>query len=165
MKIRKFLRVICKNCITATKKLSRITGPPSYGANSTTWPDKALEDNRAAFVADVGRFGMRLAEDFKVVPLIVLSTSTHVGTAASTVPVIDEDLLGRYLDSSLSDYAYHPSGPASSARSQLVSYANTAEAEARAADYFARPPHSSAASRSPRSAPVCPPLMIFRSAM
>lgn len=101
---------------------------------------KALEDNRAAFIADVERFGMKLTEDFKVLPLIVVSTTTHVGIAASTVPVIDHHLLGRYLDGSLSDYAYHPGDPASSTQSKVVFYANAAEAEARAAEYFARPP-------------------------
>lgn len=101
---------------------------------------KALESHRAAFVADVQRFGMKLNEDFKVVPLIIVSTTTHVGIAANAVPVIDEYLLGRYLDGGFSDYAYYPGEPNASTQTKIVFYGTAAEAEARAADYFSNPP-------------------------
>ena len=101
---------------------------------------KAIEENRAAFVADALRFGMSLTEEFKVKPLVVVSTVTHVGIAALTVPVIDEFVLGRFLDGELEDFAYQPCDPASSKRFKTVFYSNAAEAEARAPGYFESPP-------------------------
>lgn len=101
---------------------------------------KALEDNRTAFIGDARRLGMALAEDFKVKPLVIVSTSTHVGIAARTVPVIDEYILGRFLDGELEDIAYQPGDPASSKRLKTRFYSNAAEAEERAPGYFASPP-------------------------
>lgn len=101
---------------------------------------KALEDNRSAFIGDARRFGMALTEDFKVKPLVIVSTSTHVGIVALTVPVIDEFILGRFLDGELEDIAYQPGDPASSKRFKTRFYSNAAEAEERAPGYFASPP-------------------------
>ena len=101
---------------------------------------KTLEENRTAFIRDVHRFGMELTEDFKVKPLVIVSTSTHVGVAALMVPVIDEFILGRFLDGELEDIAYQAGDPASSKRFKIRFYSNAAEAEERASDYFASPP-------------------------
>lgn len=101
---------------------------------------KSLEESRAEFCKDVIRFGIYLADDFKVVPLIVVSTSTHVGIAALNVPVIDELILGRYLDGELEDIAYQVGDPDSSKRIKTIFYSNPAEAEERAPQYFASPP-------------------------
>ncbi|MCL6712945.1 hypothetical protein M8R20_38845 [Pseudomonas sp. R2.Fl] len=101
---------------------------------------KSIEDNRAAFVGDARRFGMVLTEDFKVRPLVIVSTSTHVGVSALTVPVIDEFILGRFLDGELEDIAYRPGDPSSSKRFKVRFYSNADEAEERAPDYFASPP-------------------------
>lgn len=101
---------------------------------------KALDDNRAEFIADMTRFGLALTEDFNVKPLIVVSTSTHVGIPAMTVPVIDEYILGRFLDGELEDIAYQPGDPSSSKRFKIIFYSSSTEAEERAPDYFASPP-------------------------
>jgi hypothetical protein len=101
---------------------------------------KTLEDHRGAFVADVKRLGMDLTEDFKIVPLVIVSTSTHVGILAEMVPVIDEFILGRFLDGELEDIAYQPKSPSSSKRYKTMFYSNAAEAEERAKAYFASPP-------------------------
>ena len=101
---------------------------------------QSLEDNRTAFVEDARRFGMALTEDFKVKPLVIVSTSTHVGIAALTVPVIDEFILGRFLDGELEDIAYQPGDLASSKRYKKRFYSNAAEAEENAPSYFASPP-------------------------
>lgn len=101
---------------------------------------KALEANRTAFIEDARRLGMELTEDFKVNPLVIVSTSTHVGIAALNVPVIDEFILCRFLDGELEDIAYLPGDPASSKRFKTRFYSNAAEAEERAPGYFASPP-------------------------
>lgn len=100
----------------------------------------ALENNRIAFVADAKRFGMPLTEDFKVVPLVIVSTSTHVGVAAMGVPVIDEFILGRFLDGELEDVAYQPGDQTVAKRSKTIFYSHAAEAEQLAPGYFASPP-------------------------
>lgn len=101
---------------------------------------KTLEDHRGAFVADVKQLGMDLSEDFKIVPLVIVSTSTHVGMPVQMVPVIDEFILGRFLDGELEDIAYQPKAPSSSKRYKTMFYSNAAEAEERASAYFAFPP-------------------------
>lgn len=101
---------------------------------------KALKDHRAAFMADVKRLGMDLTEGFKIVPLVVVSTSTHVGIPAKEVSVIDEYILGRFLDGELEDIAYQPMAPSSSKRSKTIFYSTAAEAEERAQAYFGSPP-------------------------
>lgn len=101
---------------------------------------KSIEDHRAEFISDAHRLGMALGEDFKIQPLVIVSTSTHVGIAALTVPVIDELILGRFLDGELEDIAYQPGDPASSKRFKARFYSDAAEAEERAPGYFSSPP-------------------------
>lgn len=101
---------------------------------------KAIVDNRDEFAADARRHGLHLTGEFKVLPLVVVSTTTHVGVSAMDVPVIDEFILGRFLDGELEDIAYQPSDPSSSKRFKTIFYANAIEAEERAAGYFAAPP-------------------------
>lgn len=101
---------------------------------------KTLKDHPFAFMADMKRFGMELTEDYKVVPLVVVSTSTHVGIPAKEVPVIDEYILDRFLDGELEDIAYQPKAPSSSKRYKTVFYSNAAGAEECAQAYFASPP-------------------------
>lgn len=101
---------------------------------------QALDDNRTAFVEDARRFGMALTEEFKVKPLVIVSTSTHVGIAALTVPVIDEFILGRFLYGELEDIAYQPADPASSKRYKKRFYSDATEAEKNAPSYFVSPP-------------------------
>jgi hypothetical protein len=101
---------------------------------------RTLKDHPAAFMADVRRLGMDLTEGFKVVPLVVVSTSTHVGVLAKEVSVIDEHILGRFLEGELEDIAYQPMAPSSSKLYKTVFYSNATEAEERAQAYFASPP-------------------------
>lgn len=100
----------------------------------------AIEENRATFIADALRHGMSLTQDFKIKPLVIVSTATHVGVAAQRVPVIDEFILGRFLDGELEDFAYQPGDPAASKRIRTLFYSNAAEAEERAPQYFESPP-------------------------
>ncbi|AVY95267.1 hypothetical protein DAI18_15395 [Microvirgula aerodenitrificans] len=102
---------------------------------------KALTDNRSDFVTDVARLGITLHEDFEVVPLVVVSTSTHVGVPAKGVPVVDEYILGKYLEGELEDACLDMINLAVAKRIKQVFYSDVAEAEARLAAYLAAPPH------------------------
>jgi hypothetical protein len=101
---------------------------------------QALEANRDEFVVDMKRFDIDLANDFRVVPLVVVSTSTHVGVVAKDVAVTDELVLGRFLDGEIEDVGVQ--GPDFSVvkRLKTVFYSDAADAQAKAANYFASPP-------------------------
>lgn len=101
---------------------------------------QSLHANRADFVADMKKRGYELTENFDLVPLVVLSTSTHVGVAANGIPVVDEYILGRFLDGELGEVAM--SGVELTIRKTLktVFYSSAAEAQDRAASYFSAPP-------------------------
>lgn len=102
---------------------------------------EVLETNRRRFAADIQqRFGIQLPENFKTVPLVVLSTTTHVGTPAKGVSVIDEYILERFLSGELEDMAVQGEGHKEVDRVKTIFYSDVAEAEARASDYFAHPP-------------------------
>jgi len=100
----------------------------------------SLREHRTEFIADAKTFGITLDEAYKVIPLVVVSTSTHVGVPALKVPVIDELILGRFLDGWLEDVAVQTSDLSVVERSRAVFYSNAIEAEDRAPSYFESPP-------------------------
>lgn len=100
----------------------------------------SLEHCRNEFLDDVRQFGMLLADDFRVVPLIIVSTTSHVGIPAMLVPVIDEYILQRFLVGEFEDLAYAPSDSCPMEICKTKLYASAKEAEALAPRYFAAPP-------------------------
>lgn len=110
-------------------------------ADQSLFRAKVLDANRTAFIADMKqRFGIAVPEDFSTVPLVLVSTATHVGVPAKDVAVIDEFILERYLAGELEDLAIQ--GPSFEVvdRAKIMFYKDAEEAEARAAEYFANPP-------------------------
>ncbi len=101
---------------------------------------QAIENNRAAFVQDVIRFDLDLPKDFKVLPLVVISTSTHVGVSALGVPVIDIYILEKFLEGELEDVAVTGGDFAIQKTLKKIFYSDLADAEAKAPSYFASPP-------------------------
>jgi hypothetical protein len=102
---------------------------------------QAVEDRRAEFASDIKkRFGFSLPDQFRVLPLIVVSTSTHVGISLDGVPVVDEYILEKFLVGELEDVAV--AGPDLDIQKTMttVFYSDLADAEAKAATYFATPP-------------------------
>ena len=101
---------------------------------------QALMDNRKEFVADVRRFGIELAEDFKVLPLVVVSTSTHVGVPADGVPVIDQYILEKFLVGELEDVAVTGKDFEIQKKFKNIFYSDLIDAQAKAPQYFTSPP-------------------------
>jgi len=101
---------------------------------------QALKDNRKEFVADVKRFGIDLGQDFNVLPLVIVSTSTHVGVPADGVPVIDEYILEKFLEGELEDVAVTGDDFEIQNRVKAIFYTDLADAQAKAPQYFASPP-------------------------
>lgn len=110
-------------------------------ADQALFRAKVLQDHRTRFVADIKqRFGFELPADFSVLPFIIVSTATHVGVPAKGVPVVDEYILGRYLDGELDDVAVQGVDFEILKTMKNVFYTNVFEAEARAAQYLTSPP-------------------------
>lgn len=101
---------------------------------------QAVTENREQFIADVKRFGIDLPPDFTVLRFIVVSTATHVGIPADGVPVVDEYILGKFLEGELEDVAVTGPDLKIQDRVKTVFYTDLAEAQAMAPQYFARPP-------------------------
>lgn len=101
---------------------------------------QALKDNRKEFVSDVKRFGIDLMQNFDVLPLVIVSTSTHVGIPADGVPVIDEYILEKFLEGELEEVAVTGNDLAIQKRVTTIFYTDLADAQAKAPRYFASPP-------------------------
>lgn len=101
---------------------------------------QCLTDNREAFVADARRLGMNLPIDFKVVHFVVVSSATHVGISADGVPVVDEYILDKFIEGELEDIAFEYNQLRVHERVKTIFYTDVADAQAKAPQYFARPP-------------------------
>ncbi|WP_155625024.1 hypothetical protein [Burkholderia vietnamiensis] len=101
---------------------------------------RCIESNREEFIKDVNRFGIKLPKDFGVFPLIVVSTSTHVGVSANGVAVIDEYILSKFLEGQLEHAAVGGRHLAIQRRIKDIFYTDVADAEAKAPLYFSSPP-------------------------
>lgn len=102
---------------------------------------QVLDANRPAFAVDMKqRFGIAVPEGFSLVPLVLVSTATHVGVPAKDVAVIDEFILERYLAGELEDVAVQGHSFKVVDRAKILFYTDAKEAEERAAEYFANPP-------------------------
>lgn len=100
----------------------------------------AIDGDRPSFIADIKKHGVDLPQDFKVIPLVVVSTTAHVGVPANGVPVVDEYILSRFLDGELEDVAIMGRSLAIKKTLKTVFYSDVGEAEARLAQYFSDPP-------------------------
>ncbi len=101
---------------------------------------QALLDHRSEFVADMRKRGFDLEANFEVVPLVVVSTTTHVGVSADGVPVVDEYIIDRYLNGELDDVAIFGTELAIQKTLKTVFFSTAEEAQERAAEYFKAPP-------------------------
>lgn len=102
----------------------------------------AVSSYRAEFVASMQRFGFDLPLDFAAVPLVVVSTSTHVGVAVNEVPVVDEYILGRFFEGELEDVAVSGDSYEIQKTLKTVFYSSAEEAQTRAPEYFLKPPQT-----------------------
>ena len=101
---------------------------------------QAIYDNRDAFAESVKRFDIHLPQNFSVLPLVVVSTSTHVGVPANGVPVIDIYILGKFLEGELDDVAVTGNDLAIQKTVKTIFYSDRADAQVKAPGYFAAPP-------------------------
>jgi hypothetical protein len=114
--------------------------------------------HRDRFARQVSPFGLELTNDFDVVPLVVLSTTAHVGVPAAGVPVIDILILSRFLDGYIETVAVTGEERTVARQHETYLYADAGHAEAIAPSYFERPPQivPYAAGVQPRVVPLHP---------
>ncbi|MBR8283636.1 hypothetical protein [Burkholderia vietnamiensis] len=99
-----------------------------------------IEAHREEFIKDVEQFGWGLAPEFRVYPLVAVSTVAHVGIPCDGVPVVDEFVLGRFFAGGY-EYVGLDTGDFSVAeRVHHAFFSNVMEAEASAPRYFEQPP-------------------------
>ncbi|WP_448227508.1 hypothetical protein [Pseudoxanthomonas mexicana] len=101
---------------------------------------QAISESRAEFVLAMANAQIHVTEDFKVVPLVVVSTTTHVGVPVNDIPVIDSLILNRFLIGELEDVAVNLGDLSVHKRVKTVLYTTAQEAEDRASRYFSSPP-------------------------
>jgi len=115
-----------------------------------------IEEHRDEFIADMKPFGWDLPPEFRVYPLVAVSTVAHVGVSWDGVPVVDELVLDRFFAGGY-EYAALDTSDLSIVRTiRRPFYANAAEAEAGAALYFEQPPQLQQYSEAlqPRTIPM-----------
>lgn len=117
-----------------------------------------IEEHREEFIKDVEQFGWSLAPEFRVYPLVAVSTVAHVGILCDGVPVVDEFVLSKFFAGGY-EYVGLDTGDFSVVqRAHHAFFSNVEEAEASAPLYFEQPPQLqqySAALRS-RAVPIHP---------
>lgn len=101
---------------------------------------KLIEEHREEFIADMKQFGWHLAPEFRVYPLVAVSTVAHVGVSWDGVPVVDELVLERFFAGGYEDVGLDTNDFSVALRIHRPFYANAAEAEAGAPLYFEQPP-------------------------
>ncbi|WP_447774108.1 hypothetical protein [Variovorax boronicumulans] len=114
-----------------------------------------IENHRSHFTKEMKQFGWDLPDNFKVHPLVAVSTVAHVGLPFEDVAVVDEhvlrgffqggyDVVGLDQEMSIVDETRH------------AYYSDAVEAQACAAEYFAHPPQLQkyADALQPRLVPV-----------
>lgn len=99
-----------------------------------------IEEFKEHFIEDVKRFGWTLPADFRIYPLVAVSTWAHVGVSASNVPVIDELVLQRFFAGKFTRLGLQFADMSVEQEIDEVFYASAEEAEATVALYFEAPP-------------------------
>lgn len=98
-----------------------------------------IDNHRSHFIKEMKHFGWDLPDDFKVHPLVAVSTVAHVGVPFEDVAVVDEHVLRGFFQGGngvvgLNQEMYIVD------ETRQAYYSDAGEAEACAAEYFAHPP-------------------------
>lgn len=101
---------------------------------------KLIEEHREEFITDMQRFGWSLSSEFRIYPLVAVSTVAHVGISWDGVPVVDEFVLGRFFAGGYEYVGFDTRDFSVAHHIHRPFYANAADAEAGAALYFEQPP-------------------------
>jgi hypothetical protein len=101
---------------------------------------KLIEEHREEFMTNVKQFGWSLSADFRIHPLVAVSTIAHVGVPWDGVPVVDEYVLSKFFAGGYEDVGLDTNDFSVSKRIFKTFYTDAAEAEAVAARYFEHPP-------------------------
>lgn len=99
-----------------------------------------IEGHREEFIADMKKFGWCLPPEFRVNPLVAVSTVAHVGVSWDGVPVVDELVLAKFFEGGYEDVGLDTDNFSVMHSAFHPFYANASEAEAIAALYFEKPP-------------------------
>lgn len=99
-----------------------------------------IEEFREHFIREMKRFGWKLPADFRIYPLIAVSTWAHVGVAVDSVPVVDELVFERFFEGKYNRVGLQADTLTVAERIEKMLYESAEEAEFTAARYFDAPP-------------------------
>lgn len=100
----------------------------------------AIEKSRTSFRQALQRAGIDVADDFRVLPLVVMNGQTHVGFSCDGVPMVDLYILRVFLAGELVKVAQADEHGALQTVSKRTLYTDRTGAAAAAATYFRDPP-------------------------
>lgn len=101
---------------------------------------RLIEEHRQEFMKEMKRFGWNLPPEFRVNPLVAVSTIAHVGVPLDGVPVVDVFVLDKFFEGGYEHVGMDAGDFSVAERTYLPFYTNTTEAESGAAQYFLHPP-------------------------
>lgn len=100
-----------------------------------------IDAHRPKFVADTARFGWSLPPDFRIIPLVVISTVAQVGEPVNGVAIVDDYVLARFFVGGYDRVGLSgPGGLNVVERRRHQFYGSAGEAQDKALDYFLAPP-------------------------
>lgn len=99
-----------------------------------------IDENRQHFIEELKKFGWTLPIDFRIYPMIAVSTWAHVGIPVNNVPVVDELVIQRFFDGKYRRVGLCTEKLSTKHSIEEAFYESATEAERTAAHYFSAPP-------------------------
>jgi hypothetical protein len=99
-----------------------------------------IEEFREHFIEEMRQFGWSLPPDFRLSPIIAVSTWAHVGVSVDSVPVVDELVLQRFFEGKYRRVGLETETFSIKEDTEKALYNSAEEAELIAARYFEEPP-------------------------
>lgn len=104
----------------------------------------SAERNRKEFHHALSEQGIQVPQDFKILPIVILSGSIHAGFEVDDVPIVDEYILNVFFQGELIDFALrHSNGNMEHIKKRII-YTSYNDAAKIAPAYFRSPPQMEA---------------------
>ena len=98
----------------------------------------AVQSNKSAFAAQLGKLGVNLPDEFEILPIVITNSAIHAGFPVDGVPIVDRFIInvffaGRYTDTVMGG------GQISNVQSHFI-YNTSGEAQFALSEYLKSPP-------------------------
>lgn len=96
--------------------------------------------NKDEFRNQLLNLGLKVPEDFSVLPVVILNSAIHCGVAIDGTPIVDERILGVFLKGEFIELAVHESEKGFRPIKKIVLYNSAAEAGELISEFLSSPP-------------------------